>query len=60
VVNLVIGARNEEQLKHNLGAAGWKLTTEQIKKLDDASYTEPIYPYWHQRVNLKLNPVPTV
>jgi len=60
VVNLVIGARNEEQLKHNLGAAGWKLTAEQVKKLDDASYTEPIYPYWHQRVNLKLNPVPTV
>ncbi|MBS7564245.1 aldo/keto reductase [Mucilaginibacter sp. Bleaf8] len=58
VVNLVIGARNEEQLKQNLAAVGWNLTTEQVKKLDAASDADPIYPYWHQRQNPKLNPLP--
>jgi hypothetical protein len=41
-----------------LAAVGWNLTTEQVKKLDDASYKDPIYPYWHQRQNTKLNPLP--
>jgi aryl-alcohol dehydrogenase-like predicted oxidoreductase len=58
VVNIIIGARNEEQLKQNLDAVGWNLTTEQVKKLDAASDRPPIYPYWHQRSNLKLNPLP--
>ncbi|QJX48598.1 aldo/keto reductase [Hymenobacter taeanensis] len=49
VVNLVVGARNEEQLRQNLAAVGWNLTPEQVAKLDAASATEPIYPYWHQR-----------
>ena len=58
VANLVIGARNEEQLKQNLAAVGWNLTTDQVKKLDDASAVDPIYPYWHQRQDIKLNPLP--
>lgn len=58
VTNIIIGARNEEQLQQNLGAIGWNLTTEQIKKLDAASDREPIYPYWHQRQNVQLNPPP--
>lgn len=58
VCNVVIGARNEEQLKQNLGAVGWILTTDQIKKLDAASNRDPIYPYWHQRKSPALNPVP--
>ena len=58
VANLVIGARNGEQLKQNLAAVGWNLTVEQVKKLDAASEVDPIYPYWHQRQNLKLNPPP--
>ncbi|WP_245952857.1 aldo/keto reductase [Pedobacter cryoconitis] len=58
VSNIVIGARNEEQLKQNLEAVGWNLTTEQVKKLDEASKLEPIYPYWHQRQSLQLNPLP--
>ncbi len=37
VCNVVIGARNEEQLRDNLGAAGWDLTPQQIAKLDAAS-----------------------
>jgi aryl-alcohol dehydrogenase-like predicted oxidoreductase len=58
VANIIIGARNEEQLKQNLGAAGWKLTMEQIKKLDKASETLPAYPYWHQRQFPMLNAAP--
>jgi len=58
VANIVIGARTEEQLKQNLDAAGWNLTTEQVKKLDEASNSEPVYPYWHQRKNQNLNPMP--
>ncbi|WP_028297602.1 aldo/keto reductase [Olivibacter sitiensis] len=58
VASIVIGARNEEQLKQNLGAVGWTLSAEQIAKLDNASEIEPIYPYWHQRQNTTLNPLP--
>ncbi|HEX3008473.1 MAG TPA: aldo/keto reductase [Bacteroidales bacterium] len=57
VANVIIGARNEEQLKENLGSIGWNLSTDQIKRLDAASNTPTIYPYWHQRQNLRLNPV---
>jgi aryl-alcohol dehydrogenase-like predicted oxidoreductase len=49
VSSVIIGARNEDQLKHNLGAVGWQLSAEHIKKLDAASFITPIYPYWHQR-----------
>ncbi|GAA4415654.1 aldo/keto reductase [Nibrella viscosa] len=59
VSSIIIGARNEEQLQQNLEAVGWNLTTDQIKKLDAASEEPPIYPYWHQRNNTKLNPIPT-
>jgi aryl-alcohol dehydrogenase-like predicted oxidoreductase len=59
VANVVIGARNEEQLRQNLESVGWKLTPQQIAKLDKASETTPIYPYWHQRQFSERNPVPT-
>lgn len=49
VANVVIGARDEAQLKQNLGAVGWKLSAEHIAKLDQASERERTYPYWHQR-----------
>lgn len=58
VDNIIIGARNEEQLKQNLGAVGWSLTLEQIKKLDKVSDVLPIYPYWHQRQFPMLNTAP--
>ncbi len=48
VSTVVIGARNEEQLRQNLGAVGWNLTAEQIAKLDAASVQQKSYPYWHQ------------
>ena len=49
VSSVIIGARNEEQLRQNLGAAGWNLTAEQVAALDKASALTPVYPYWHQR-----------
>jgi aryl-alcohol dehydrogenase-like predicted oxidoreductase len=58
VSTLVIGARNEEQLKANLGAVGWKLSAEQIAKLDAASEVPLAYPYWHQRQFGERNPPP--
>jgi aryl-alcohol dehydrogenase-like predicted oxidoreductase len=59
VANLVIGARNEEQLRQNLGAVGWSLSPEQVAKLDAASQRTPIYPYWHQKGFDERNPKPT-
>jgi aryl-alcohol dehydrogenase-like predicted oxidoreductase len=58
VASVIIGARDESQLRQNLGAAGWKLTEEQAAKLDAASETTPIYPYWHQRQFVERNPLP--
>jgi len=59
VSSVIMGARNEEQLRQNLGAAGWNLTPAQVLKLDRASDVTPIYPYWHQRdVFLERNPIP--
>jgi aryl-alcohol dehydrogenase-like predicted oxidoreductase len=49
VSSVIVGARNEEQLRQNLEAIGWSLTPQQIADLDNASEQEPIYPYWHQR-----------
>ena len=59
VSNVILGARNEEQLRQNLGAVGWNLTRAQVAKLDAASATTPIYPYWHQRQFGERNPPPT-
>ncbi len=58
VSSVIIGARDEAQLKQNLGATGWKLTAEQIAKLDAASTVPVIYPYWHQRAGWDRNPAP--
>jgi aryl-alcohol dehydrogenase-like predicted oxidoreductase len=58
VANVIIGARNEEQLRQNLGAVGWNLTAEQVATLDAASEVSPIYPYWHQRQFTERNPLP--
>ncbi|HUB28721.1 MAG TPA: aldo/keto reductase [Terracidiphilus sp.] len=58
VSSIILGARNEEQLKQNLGAVGWNLTAEQVAKLDKASALQPAYPYWHQRNFPERNPLP--
>jgi aryl-alcohol dehydrogenase-like predicted oxidoreductase len=59
VANVIIGARNEEQLRQNLGAVGWNLTAEQVAVLDQASKVPMIYPYWHQAGFGERNPFPT-
>lgn len=48
VSSVIVGARNEQQLRENLAAVGWKLTPEHIVRLDSASEITPVYPYWHQ------------
>ena len=48
IASLVIGARNEEQLKANLPASGLQLTEEEIRKLHEVSAPTLLYPYWHQ------------
>ena len=58
VSTVIIGARNEEQLKQNLGAVGWELSKEQIAKLDAASEVPRAYPYWHQVQFEERNPLP--
>jgi aryl-alcohol dehydrogenase-like predicted oxidoreductase len=58
VANIIIGARNEAQLKQNLDAIGWDLTVDQVKKLDKVSEILPTYPYWHQRQFPMLNAAP--
>jgi aryl-alcohol dehydrogenase-like predicted oxidoreductase len=57
VASIIIGARDEEQLRANLGAVGWELTGEQMARLDAASEKTPAYPYWHQR-GYERNPRP--
>ena len=59
VSTLVIGARNEAQLRDNLGAVGWNLTAEQMKQLDAVSAVPLTYPYWHQKSFSERNPFPT-
>jgi aryl-alcohol dehydrogenase-like predicted oxidoreductase len=58
VATVIIGARNEAQLRQNLGAVGWELTPAQVARLDAASATTPAYPYWHQRGFAERNPPP--
>jgi len=56
VSTVVIGARNEQQLRQNLGATGWSLTAAQMAALDAASEVPAVYPYWHQRQFEERNP----
>lgn len=58
VATVIMGARNEEQLRQNLASAGWNLTTAQVAKLDAVSAVAPIYPYWHQWQFTERNPLP--
>ncbi|MDJ1135532.1 aldo/keto reductase [Streptomyces iconiensis] len=61
VASVVIGARNEEQLRQNLGAVGWSLTPEQVARLEAASARHAVYPHWlaqRQERFARLNPSP--
>jgi aryl-alcohol dehydrogenase-like predicted oxidoreductase len=59
VSSVIIGARDEAQLRDNLGAVGWSLSADQLKRLDDVSAVMPPYPYYPYRVQdgfARLNP----
>jgi aryl-alcohol dehydrogenase-like predicted oxidoreductase len=58
VSSVIVGARNEEQLRQNLAAEGWKLSSEQVAALDKASEVPATYPYWHQFWFTERNPRP--
>jgi aryl-alcohol dehydrogenase-like predicted oxidoreductase len=58
VSSVIIGARNESQLRDNLVAASFTLSREQVAKLDEASAPQVPYPYWHQRQFQDRNPLP--
>jgi aryl-alcohol dehydrogenase-like predicted oxidoreductase len=58
VSTVIIGARDEGQLRDDLGAVGWSLTPDQAARLDAASAVTPPYPYWHQRGFAERNPPP--
>jgi len=58
IATVIIGARNEAQLRQNLGAVGWNLTPAQVAALDAASAITPAYPYWHQKGFTERNPSP--
>src|SRR5579862_824973 len=58
IASLIIGARNEQQLRDNLAAASFVLTADQVARLDAASEQPAAYPYWHQRQFPNLNPQP--
>jgi aryl-alcohol dehydrogenase-like predicted oxidoreductase len=58
VATVIVGARNEEQLRQNLDAVGWSLSPEQVATLDAVSAVTPAYPYWHQKGFAERNPSP--
>lgn len=61
VSSVIVGARDEAQLRDNLGAVGWSLGADQLKRLDDVSAVMPPYPYYPYRIQegfARLNPRP--
>ncbi|TCP67478.1 aldo/keto reductase [Sphingomonas sp. PP-CE-1G-424] len=59
VASVIIGARNEAQLRDNLGAVGWSLSVDHVTALDAASDVLPPYPhtpYRQQEGFARLNP----
>ena len=56
IASVIIGARDEKQLRDNLVAASFALTNEQVAQLDEASAPAVAYPYWHQRQFPNLMP----
>jgi aryl-alcohol dehydrogenase-like predicted oxidoreductase len=48
VSSLVIGARTAEQLEQNLVAADLSLEPDELRRLDEVSEPQLLYPYWWQ------------
>lgn len=58
VSSVIVGARDERQLRDNLAAASWSLTDDELQRLDDVSALPEPYPYWHQHLyGAERNPV---
>jgi aryl-alcohol dehydrogenase-like predicted oxidoreductase len=60
VASVIIGARDERQLRQNLGAVGWRLTDDQVGRLDAASARTapyPHFPYQRQEGFARLSPL---
>jgi aryl-alcohol dehydrogenase-like predicted oxidoreductase len=49
VDTVILGARNEEQLRDNLATANWTLTDAEVERLDEVSALPLPYPNWHQQ-----------
>ena len=57
VDTVILGARDEAQLRDTLAAAEWRLTAEESARLDDVSALPEPYPYWHQhKFGIERNP----
>ena len=62
VATVLVGARDEAQLRQNLGAVGWQLSDAQRSLLDAASASTPpypYYPYWNGQF-AERSPVPAL
>jgi len=58
ISSVIFGARTEAQLKDNLGAVGWSLSEEEVRRLEKVSSTPEPYPYWHHhRYAAERNPL---
>jgi aryl-alcohol dehydrogenase-like predicted oxidoreductase len=49
VASAIVGARTERQLVDNLAAADWRMTGDELARLDALSEPPLLYPYWHQQ-----------
>jgi aryl-alcohol dehydrogenase-like predicted oxidoreductase len=58
VSTLILGARDEAQLRENLACQDVYLSPEHLRRLDAASATPKPYPYWHQKDYAERNPPP--
>jgi aryl-alcohol dehydrogenase-like predicted oxidoreductase len=59
VASVIVGARDERQLRQNLGAVGWSLAPDQVARLDAVSERTapyPYFPYYRQAGFARLNP----
>lgn len=53
VTTVLIGARNETQLRENLNACACSLSAEDMARLDAASSIPLPYPYWQQAIHAR-------
>ena len=57
VDTVIIGARDEAQLRDNLAAATWRLSAGEMAQLDEVSALPEPYPMWHQhKFGIERNP----